>query len=129
MNQRILWSRILSVIGMATLLIGALDPLEGAFAILPASAVVALSAFLARSRFRRFAYWAFGLTASAVGAMFMISALGGLGGDSGWSMWWALLCLPYPLGWILCLYAGVRMLIEWNRPRGEQSAPDKSQET
>jgi len=126
MNKRILWSRILSVIGIAALLIGALDPLEGAFVILPASAVIALNAFLARSRYRRLAYWAFGLTASGVGALFLLSALGGVGGDSGRSMWWLLICLPYPLGWILCLYAGVRMLIEWNRPRGEQSAPHSS---
>jgi len=125
MNKRLLWSHTLTVIGLGALLIGALDPLEGAFVILPASAVIALSAFLARSRFRRLAYWAFGLTASGVGAMFIISALGGVGGPSGRSMWWSLTCLPYPLGWILCLYAGVRMLIEWNRARGEQSVPHR----
>jgi len=129
MNKRTLWSRILSVIGMAALLLGALDPLEGAFVILPASAVIALSAFLARSRYRRLAYWAFGLTASGVGALFIISALGGVGGgpagDTGRSMWWLLTCLPYPVGWILCLYAGVRMLIEWNRARGKQSVPGR----
>jgi hypothetical protein len=123
MNKRMLWSGILCVIGVVALLIGALDPLEGAFVILPASAVIALSAFLARSRFRRLAYWACGLTAIGVGAMFIISALGGLGGDSGRSMWWALTCLPYPLGWILCLVAVVYMLIEWNRSRGVESVP------
>jgi uncharacterized membrane protein YhdT len=115
MNKRTVWSRILCVIGLVALLIGALDPLEGAFVIVPASAVIALSAFLARSRFRRCAYWAFGLTASGVGALFIISALGGVGGPAGGtgrSMWWLLTCLPYPLGWILCLYAVVRILSE-----------------
>jgi len=122
MNKRMLWSRILTVIGVVALLIGALDPLEGAFVIVPASAVTALSAFLARSRFRRCAYWAFGLAASGVGAML---AVGGVGGPNGRSMWWALTWLPYPLGWILCLYAVVRMLSEGS-DHGE-SNPSHSQ--
>ena len=123
MNKRMLWSRILAVIGMVALLIGALDPLEGALVILPASAVIALSTFLARSRFRRFAYWGFGLTAIGVGWMSIISALGGFGGETGRSMWWALTLLPYPVGWIVCFIAGVRLLIEWNRSRGVKSVP------
>jgi hypothetical protein len=121
MNNRMLWSRILSVIGLLGLLIGALDPPEGSLVIVPASALIALSAFLARSRFRRLAYWGFGLTAIGVGWMFIISALGGFGGETGRSMWWALTLLPYPVGWILCLIAGVRLLIEWNRSRGVKS--------
>jgi hypothetical protein len=121
MNKRLLWSRVLMIIGTVALLIGALDPLEGAFVILPASAVIALSALLAGSRYRRLACWAFGSTAIGIGALFIISALEGVGGgpagDSGRSMWWLLTCLPYPVGWILCLYAGARMLIESNRAR------------
>jgi hypothetical protein len=120
MDRRMLWSRILSVIGVVALLIGALDPLEGSLVIVPATAVIALSAFLARSRFRRLAYWGFGLTAIGVSAMFMTGDLGGPGGRS---MWWALTLLPYPVGWILCLIAGVRLLIEWNRSRGVESVP------
>jgi hypothetical protein len=123
MDKRMLWSRILSVIGVVALLIGALDPLEGSLVIVPATAVIALSAFLARSRFRQLAYWGFGLTAIGVGWMFIISALGGFGGETGRSMWWVLTLLPYPVGWILCLIAGVRLLIEWNRSRGVESVP------
>jgi len=122
MYNRMLWSRILSVIGLLGLLIGARDPLEGSIVIVPASALISLSAFLARSRFRRLAYWGFGLTAIGVGWMFIISALGGFGGETGRSMWWALTLLPYPVGWILCLIAVVRLLIEWNRSRGVKSA-------
>jgi uncharacterized membrane protein YhaH (DUF805 family) len=100
------------------LLIGALDPLEGSLVIVPATALIALSAFLARSRFRRIAYWGFGLTTIGVGAMFMI---GDVGGSARRPMWWALTFLPYPVGWILCLIAGVRLLIEWNASRGMES--------
>jgi len=121
MNKRMLWSRILSVIGVVALLIGALDPLEGSLVIVPATVVIALSAYLARSRFRRLAYWGFGLTAIGVGWMFIISALGGFGGETGRSMWWALTLLPYPVGWILSVITGVRLLIEWNRSRGMES--------
>jgi hypothetical protein len=120
-NQRMLWSRILSVIGVVALLIGALDPLEGSLVIVPATAVIALSAYLARSRFRRLAYWGFGLTVIGVGWMFIISALGGFGGETGRSMWWILTLLPYPVGWILSVITGVRLLIEWNRSRGMES--------
>jgi len=123
MDKRMLLSRILSVIGLLGLLIGALDPLEGSLVIVPATAVIALSAFLARSRFRRLAYWSFGLTAIGVGWMFIISTLGGFGGDTKRSMWWALTLLPYPVGWILCLLVAVRMLIDWKRQRGEESVP------
>lgn len=97
MNKRMLWSRILSVIGVVALLIGALDPMEGSFVIVPATAVIALSAFLARNRFRQLAYWGFGLTAIGVGWMFIISALGGFGGETGRSMWWQLPCCHIPL--------------------------------
>jgi hypothetical protein len=123
MNKRMLWSRILTVIGVVALLIGTLDPLEGALVILAASAVIALSAFLARSRFRRLAYWGFGLTAIGGAWMLIISAFGGFGGETGRSMWWALTLLPYPVGWILCLIAGVRLLIEWTRSRRVESVP------
>jgi hypothetical protein len=123
MDKRMLWSRILSVIGVVALLIGALDPLEGSLVIVPATAVIALSAFLARSRFRQLAYWGFGLTAIGVGWMFIISALGGFGGETGRSMWWTLTLLPYPVGWILSVITGVRLLIEWNRSRGVESVP------
>jgi len=50
MNKRILWSHILNSNGIAAPLIGALDPLQGAFVILPASALIALNASLGGSR-------------------------------------------------------------------------------
>jgi uncharacterized membrane protein len=43
----------------------------------------------------------FVLIAVGVGAMFLVSAWGGFGGTSKRSMWWGVLILPYPLGWIM----------------------------
>jgi hypothetical protein len=39
-----------------------------------------------------------------------MSSFGGLGGRTGHSMWWALLLVPYPVGWLLGLFGGVRMV-------------------
>lgn len=128
MNKRMLWSRILTVIGTVALFsvldinqdVSLVGPLVG-------GAMISLSAYLAGSRFRRLAYWAFGLTTIGGSWMVIISALGGFGGETGQSTWWALTLLPYPVGWILCLIAGVRLLIEWCRGRREASVPHGDQ--
>lgn len=99
------------------MLIGAIDPLEGSFIILPGSGMVALGALLDRSRHRRLLYRAFILIAIGVGALFALSMLGGVGVDTGRSMWWLLVALPYPVGWIMSLLGGILRLIEsFRRP-------------
>lgn len=115
MNKRKLWSRILYIIGLIAMIIGAVDPLEGSLIILPGSGLVALGAALFKSRHRTFVYCAFGLTAIGVAALFVISSFGGVGGETGRSNWWLLTCLPYPVGWIMSLVGAVRMLIESSR--------------
>jgi hypothetical protein len=47
--------------------------------------------------------WVTGLVLAGVAALWGLSALGGVGGDTGRSMWWLLLCAPYGLGWLLAL--------------------------
>jgi len=42
MNGITWWSRVLTVVGVAGMLIGAIDPLEGSIIILPGSALVTL---------------------------------------------------------------------------------------
>ena len=88
------------------MLIGAIDPLEGSVIILPGSALVALGAFLGKSRYRVVFYWSLILVAVGVVELILSSALGGIGGSRAHSMWWGLVVLPYPVGWILGL-AGV----------------------
>ncbi|MBI3848873.1 MAG: hypothetical protein HY298_01080 [Verrucomicrobia bacterium] len=103
MNARKLWSRMLIMVGSIAMLVGALDPLEGSLVILPGSGVVTLGTFLSNSGrgLRIYWIWIFILIAAGVGAMFVLSACGGIGGRSGHSMWWGLLILPYPIGWIM----------------------------
>jgi hypothetical protein len=86
--------------------VGSLDPLEGSALILPGSARLALGSHLGREDPRTVAYrtWSFVLIALGVSALFGLSANGGVGGDSGRSMCWALLILPYAIGWSLDLW-------------------------
>ena len=112
MAKRAIWSCILVIVGLLAMLAGAIDPLEGSFIILPGSGMVALGAFLGKSRYRVLLYWAFILIAVGVGAMVVLSALGGIGARSGRSMWWAFFILPYPVGWIMGLAGIILRLIE-----------------
>jgi hypothetical protein len=103
MNARELWSRILVIAGGIAMLVGALDPMEGSAVILPGSGLFALGAFLGQHERRLVTYrvWVFILIAIGVGALWGLSAIGGIGGTSGHSMWWGVLILPYLIGWFM----------------------------
>ncbi len=112
MNRAIVWSRILIVIGLAAMLVGAIDPLEGSFIILPGVGLVALGALVGRSRRLKLLVWGFGLVAFGVAAMMVLSWFGGIGGAKGHSVWWGLFIVPYPIGWIMVLVGAARTLID-----------------
>lgn len=109
------WSRPLVIGGLVAMLIGALDPLEGSLVILPGAAAAALGARLGGGRYRTLLLWSFVLVAVGVAALFGWSAVGGLGGRTGRSMWWALTMLPYPVGWVLALVGTVLTLVAGRR--------------
>lgn len=112
MKGRSLGSHALVVVGVIAMLVGAIDPLEGSFVILPGSGLVALGALVGKSRYRLLFCVALLLIAAGVGAMVVLSQCGGIGGHSGHSMWWGLLILPYPVGWILSLTGVVLRVME-----------------
>jgi hypothetical protein len=105
-DSRNVWSRILIVVGNIAMLIGAVDPMEGSVVILPGSGLVALGFFLGHSERRLIAYrvGVFILIAIGVGALWVLSWLGGMGGKSGLSMWWGVLILPYLVGWSMGIW-------------------------
>ncbi len=106
MNTRTLWSRILVIVGGIAMLIGAIEPLEGSFAILIGSGLVTYGTYLGRTDKKTLTYWivVFVLIAIGVGVMVALTAIGGIGGSSGHSMWWGILVLPYPVGWIMGIF-------------------------
>lgn len=97
------WSRLVFVLGAIAFVVGAVDPLEGSVVVLLGSALLWGSEILKGAERQRLGYWAsvFVLVAFGVGAMMGLSSMGGIGGKSGRSLWWGLLILPYPVGWLL----------------------------
>jgi hypothetical protein len=100
-----LWSRTLDVLGLVGMLIGALDPLEGAPIILLGTGLAATGAVLGKSRYQNLLCWSFCLVALGVGAGFLLSMWGGF------RMWWVLV-VPYPAGWIIGLVGIILTLVE-----------------
>ena len=100
------WANMATVSGGIAVVVGSFDPLEGAALILPGSGLLALGGYLAGDERRVITQrvWNFILVAIGVAALFGLSALGGVGGTSALSAWWALLILPYVVGWSLMLW-------------------------
>ena len=105
-------SRTLVIVGLVLMLAGVLDPMEGSVVILAGSALAAAGAFFGPSRRYRLQVTAFVLIAIGVAALFGLSALGGVGGNTGRSIWWLALCVPYPVGWAIGLVGAVARLRE-----------------
>ena len=124
MNVSFISSRLLMVIGLIGMLVGAVDPLEGSFLILPSVGLVAVGAFLGKSRYLQLLGWSFALVLFGVAAMVIFTWWGGLGGKSGHSIWWAIFIVPYPVGWIAGLIGAALSLAEsWrNGPAPRQMA-------
>ncbi|MBX7246408.1 MAG: hypothetical protein K1X53_13000 [Candidatus Sumerlaeaceae bacterium] len=116
MKMRSRWFYGTVIAGLVLMVLGAVDPLEGSLVILAGSALVAVGALLCHSRSQRVAWWALGLTSTGVALMIVLSQLGGLGGSRGVSVWWGLLLLPYPIGWLLGIAAATRTLLRARHP-------------
>lgn len=112
MDKRKLWSNILVILGLILMLVGAVDPLEGSFIILPGSVLVAIGAMVGKSRYQKLLIWASGMIIFGIGAMIILSMFGGLGGKSGHSLWWGLFILPYPIGWFMDIVGIILRFIE-----------------
>ena len=100
------WGRILFAAGLIAMLVGGIDPLEGSLLVLPGSALAALGTWLAGSgrRVVTFRVLVFVLVAVGVGAMWGLTAIGGIGGPGDPSMAWGALILPALVGWSLGIW-------------------------
>jgi hypothetical protein len=104
--------RLIHWLGAFLLVGGALDPLEGAFVILIGSLLITLSFYLNQNVIWRKMIIANLMLLMGIVMMFIISALGGIGGRSQHSIWLGLLILPYPIGWIYSIALLIRQVIE-----------------
>jgi hypothetical protein len=112
MHLRDQWTRAFCVAGLIAMLVGAIDPLEGSVIIVVGSGLVVLSSFLAQDRRDLLAYRTvvFILIAAGVAALWWSSS----GGGSGRSIWWDVLLLPYPAGWIMVVWGlGLPRWFSW----------------
>ena len=98
------------ITGYVAMILGAIDPLEGSIVVLLGISLLAWAAWLRGSIRRSRLAWAWAGVAVGVGVMWIMSAMGGIGGSTGRSMWWALMLLPYPVGWVYGLIEGFRYL-------------------
>jgi len=103
MKEKAKWSRVIYIIGVISLVIGALDPLEGSVIIVVGSTLTALSTYLTYDRHRRIFFASMIMIMIGVCFLFYLSSLGGFGRNSGLSWWWGILILPYPTGWLLSI--------------------------
>ena len=74
MNSKARWSRICFFAGATALLVGALDPLEGAFVILAGAGLLAMSELLRGSERRHLGYWLTVLMLVATGVAAMLAS-------------------------------------------------------
>ena len=88
------------------MLAGAIDPLEGSIVILAGSAVVLLGTYFGHGEkyFLVYRICVFILILTGIFALWVTSMLGGFGGSSGLSIWWGLLVLLYPIGWLFSIW-------------------------
>jgi hypothetical protein len=112
MSRHGLWARVSIIVGLVAMLIGVIDPLEGSLVILAGNGMALLGALLGSRRHRGLLIWSFVMVAAGVGALWGLSALGGIGGSSGRSNWWGLVLLPYPVGWFMGIVGVVLKLRE-----------------
>lgn len=116
MSEMKRWPRLSVIAGLVGMVIGAIDPLEGSVVVLAGIALVAVGVLRSDGKYSALVIWALTLVMVGVGAMFGLSALGGFGGSTGRSSWWALAILPYPVGWIMGLVGGVGSLRRTSGP-------------
>ncbi|NNJ89875.1 MAG: hypothetical protein HKP53_10760 [Eudoraea sp.] len=94
------WKKVGYIFGIVLFFVGTLDPLEGSVLIVFGSVI--LTFITKRTNDRHKKWFRLNAILIIIGVIFMfyLSSLGGFGGASELSWWWALLILPYPVGWL-----------------------------
>ena len=88
------------MVALALFIIGTIDPLEGSVLIIAGSILLTALGFIDKKPTWKIYLIASILIAIGVVFIFYISSIGGFGGSSTLSLWYGLLILPYPIGWL-----------------------------
>ena len=112
MVKKAKWTRVIYIVGVVALIIGAIDPLEGSVLIIAGSALLALSTYVTSDRHSKIFTISLIMIVIGVSFLFYFSSIGGFGGTSTLSWWWGLLILPFPIGWITIIVVLIRRAIE-----------------
>lgn len=119
------WKRWIYILGLILFFLGTLDPLEGAVLILAGSILITL--IIAIDRKDMWKSYLMSSIAIGVGVAFLFyfSTLGGWGRSSTLPKAWAIVLLPYPLGWIATIVLLVKSLRKKkiNQPPPHPKAP------
>ena len=102
--------QILLKIGVAIILLGSLDPMEGSILINLGSVLVSVCGYLLNKRWKWWSISASMLISIGVISLWSVSALGGFDPKTEW--WWLLAILPYPVGWLGVLFTFIYMAIK-----------------
>jgi hypothetical protein len=114
MKMNLTFLKVLFIIGAVALIIGAIDPLEGSAVIGAGSIIMTIAAISRHDRHRKLFLLFSGLIAFGIAFMIFFSSFGGFG-KGALSWWWAILVLPYPLGWIGSV--GLLIARAFNKPK------------
>ena len=101
--KKIQWIRILYIIGIVAMIIGAIDPLEGSVVIFFGSLCITVSTIPGKQRYWKIFLGSSLMILTGMVFLFLLSSLGGFGGNSKLSWWWSILILPYPIGWLIAI--------------------------
>ena len=110
------WSAIITLVGGLAVVLGAVDPMEGSLLILPGTGLLLLAARLGKDEHDVMTQrkQAFLLTLVGVSSLWGISFAGGFGGNTGRSMAWSLLLVPYLIGWSMAVWGrGAPRWVSW----------------
>ena len=97
------WLQAGFILGVVLFLLGTLDPLEGSVLILAGSILLAVVSHFFGDPQQKWYRIAAILVLFGVLALWILSTLGGFGGENDLAKGWAVLILPYPVGWMMLL--------------------------
>lgn len=106
MTTREKWTQALTIPGGLAVLIGGIDPLDGAIVVLAGTALLAAAAMIAPCdpAVRRVRGISLALALIGFAAIWTLTALGGVGGTTVRSFLWAFLGLPLIAAWTLSFW-------------------------